>query len=423
MDTSPRPDSPLTQVIRDGVSEARITASSQPCWTRLRELGTELWLDTGDLEAAAELWSAEFTALTTNNTLLNAEIQKGLYDAWIPEAAEAARAEEPGLEGQDLVLEVAFALNARHGLRLVQRFGADVSVELHTDLAEDTERSVAYGLRYHALCPEHFIVKVPLTAAGLVAARRLAETGVRVNFTLGFSARENALIAHVARPAWANVFMGRLNAWVAGEGLGDGAWVGERATLASQALLRRLRAQGLPTRQIGASMRSGEQVSTLAGLDVYTMPVNVAQEFLAGNPAPESLQDRTGEDYRPQFAAGVDPRAEGLEDLWQTPEAFLEVCAGLGERDPASLSAEEILESLHGAGFGAVLPRLGEAEHAALRAGGKLPERARWREAVTRGEAGLDALFTLAGLHAFSQDQEALDRRIANALAEAGLRS
>ena len=35
----------------------------------------------------------------------------------------------------DLILEVAFALNARHGLRLVQRFGVDVSVELHTNLA------------------------------------------------------------------------------------------------------------------------------------------------------------------------------------------------------------------------------------------------------------------------------------------------
>ena len=38
-------------------------------------LGSELWLDTGDIEAAAEPWTEEFTALTTNNTLLNAEVQ------------------------------------------------------------------------------------------------------------------------------------------------------------------------------------------------------------------------------------------------------------------------------------------------------------------------------------------------------------
>ena len=104
--------SQLSQVIRDGVREelAAGSASSNPAWTRLRELGTDLWLDTGDMEEAARLWSTEFTALTTNNTLLNKEIQKGIYDEWIPSAAEAARADRPDLEGQDLILEIAFAL-------------------------------------------------------------------------------------------------------------------------------------------------------------------------------------------------------------------------------------------------------------------------------------------------------------------------
>ncbi|RMH01666.1 MAG: transaldolase, partial [Planctomycetota bacterium] len=264
--------SQLARVIRDGVAEQPAAAEPNPLWSRLRELGTELWLDTGDMDQAAALWSAEFTALTTNNTLLNAEIQKGIYDTWIPAAAEAARADRPDLDDRELVLEIAFALNARHGLRLHERFGAFVSVELHTDLAHDVERSLAYGRRYAALC-DHFIVKVPLTPAGLIAARRLEDEGIPVNFTLGFSARQNHLIARFARPSWVNVFMGRLNAYVAGEGLGDGAWVGERATLASQAALAALRRDGLcATRQIGASMRAGEQVATLAGLDVYTMP-------------------------------------------------------------------------------------------------------------------------------------------------------
>ncbi len=403
----------LSQVIREGIEEEPVRAPAHPLWERLRELGTELWLDTGDMELAAATWSAEFTALTTNNTLLNQEIQKGLYDAWIPQAVGAAREDFPDIPEQELVLEIAFALNARHGLRLVERFGAFVSVELHTDLAHDVERSVAYGRRYHALCPDHFIVKVPLTPAGLVAARQLEEEGIPVNFTLGFSARQNFLVTCVARPSWCNVFMGRLNAWTAAEGLGDGRLVGERATLASQAAVRELReALGAPTRQIGASMRDGGQVATLAGLDVYTMPVKVAREFLASGIPAADLRDRTGDALEPAWADGVDPAAEGLDGLWEVPEAFRRAGLELAAREVPDLTPEGIVQDLEAAGQGQVFPELTEAELACIRADGKLPRRATWREDVLRGRIGLDALFTLAGLYSFAADQAALDERI-----------
>lgn len=48
---------------------------SRPRWRRLRELGIELGLDTGDPDDISALWTVEFSALTTNNTLLNREIQ------------------------------------------------------------------------------------------------------------------------------------------------------------------------------------------------------------------------------------------------------------------------------------------------------------------------------------------------------------
>ncbi|MCH7646660.1 MAG: transaldolase, partial [Nitrospinae bacterium] len=51
-------------------------------------------------------------------------------------------------------------------------FDADVSVELHTNLARDAEVSYQYGKRFHAICPDRFTVKVPLTPEGLIAARR-----------------------------------------------------------------------------------------------------------------------------------------------------------------------------------------------------------------------------------------------------------
>ena len=78
-------------VLRDfepqfGAREASF--SSNPLWKRLKELGSELWLDTGSIDESGELWTQEFSALTTNNTLLNNEGQRGQYDALIPEACE-----------------------------------------------------------------------------------------------------------------------------------------------------------------------------------------------------------------------------------------------------------------------------------------------------------------------------------------------
>jgi len=174
----------------------RIPAPDQPWWRSLATTGTRPWLDTGDLEAAGASWCSSFTALTTNNSLLNKEVQKGLYDALIGEAASTVR----DLPADDQVIELAFLLNARHGLRLASRFGGRVSVELHTGLADDVERSLSYARRLFAICPEHFIIKIPLTPAGLLATRRLRAEGIPVNFTLGFSARQNLIAAACASP-------------------------------------------------------------------------------------------------------------------------------------------------------------------------------------------------------------------------------
>jgi transaldolase len=411
-DTPTLSSSKLVPLIQAGITEELLHAESNPYWARLREAGTEPWLDTGDMDEAARLWAQEFTALTTNNTLLNREIQKGIYDAWIPTAAAAVKQDQPDISEQDLVLEIAFALNARHGLRLVERFGAYVSVELHTDLANDVERSVAYGRRYAAMC-DKFIVKVPLTVHGLIAARTLEEEGIPVNFTLGFSARENYLVTCVARPSWVNVFLGRLNAYASGEGLGNGEWVGERTMLASQAAVCELRESlGAPTRQIAASMRMGDQVQTLAGSDVYTMPIAVAEAYLASNPVLGDLIDVSDSSYQPSWAEGIDPRAEGLEDLWEISPGFRQACDELAQIPADELSPEGILAALDAAACGNIFPRLSSAQLKTLIAEGKAPKRDTWKADFASQTQSLDGLFTLAGLHAFAQDQADLDNRI-----------
>ena len=201
--------------------------ADNPLWSRMRELGTELWLDTGDIEAIDGLWGQELSAVTTNNTLLNREVQKDTYDKLVPEAAQRLR-QRCSLEGRELVREISFILNAYHALRLVEKFDAFVSVELHTDLACDLEATVAYAHRYHAICPERFIVKIPLTPVGIIATRRVSDAGIPVNLTLGFSARQNFLVGAIAQPAFCNVFLGRLNQVIGDNSLGGGGRGGRK---------------------------------------------------------------------------------------------------------------------------------------------------------------------------------------------------
>src|SRR5438309_256843 len=93
-----------------------------PIWVALRDLGTALWLDTGDLEEARSLWTRQYSNLTTNNTLVNKEVQKGTYDALVPTAARALREAQPGIDDDTLVSELGFILNCHVALRLVEAF-------------------------------------------------------------------------------------------------------------------------------------------------------------------------------------------------------------------------------------------------------------------------------------------------------------
>ncbi len=394
--------------------EKRQAARGKPLWARVRECGSELWLDTGDIEEASALWCSEFSALTTNNTLLNKEVQKGIYDALIAEAAAELSGE---LSAEELTLEIAFVLNAVHALRLSERFDARVSVELHTDLANDVERTVAYARRYREIAPDRFIIKVPLAPAGLLAARQISDDGIPVNYTLGFSARQNYLITTISRPAFVNVFLGRLNAFVADNGLGGGEFVGEKALLASQRVVSELREElGVGTRQIGASLRAREQVGLLTGVDVLTMPTKVARGFEEINPPLEGIASRVEAELDVELAPEVDREALGIECLWDVPPDFRGAVRDLAGKDPRALKPEDIVGFFADRGYPDFLPRWSEGDIETVSADGKIPVYKHWKGRMARREVSLDALLNISGLRSFAADQEAMDERILSML-------
>ncbi len=384
---------------------------------RLRELGTELWLDTGDLEKALLVWKKEFTALTTNNTLVNRVVQQGIFDSLIMEAAGRIRKACPEISNEDLVLEVGFVLNCRTALRLVEAFDCMVSVELHPKFSHDIPSTIRYARRYYSICPERFIIKIPLTPAGYLAARTLSMENIPINFTLGFSARQNMLAATLSNPAYVNIFMGRLNQVVIENHLGDGKYVGEKATLATQWALNetKKRYPEIKTRLIGASMRDGQQLVDLAGIDVYTAPPVAVQQFLDLNLPPEGLTSQLNRKFDINFGAMNTEKEFGFYQLWSVDEKFRKAANEIKMENWDSAGEEELISFFENRGI-RMFYCFSEEELACIREKGKIPKLSVWKDK----EVPLDYLMTVSALEAFACDQQELDERITQKMGTPG---
>jgi transaldolase len=407
--TASRIDDDLRRVARDALSSDRSDQAerSDPLWARLRELGTELWLDTGNLEEASALWTRELTALTTNNTLANQVVQTGVMDDIVKRAVHTLIDSDPDIPEEAMIMDLGFLVNCRVALRLVEALDARVSVELHPSVADDIERTVYWAERYYRVCPERFTIKIPHSPEGLVAVAQCREKGIPINYTLGFSARQNYLAASLSNPNYVNVFLGRLNSFVSDNRLGNGKLVGEKATLASQAAIDELKRQGrAETQQIAASMRDAEQVADLAGVDVFTMPAKVAKAFIESNPNPSKLADQTDRQYEPEFSPSADIKS--VAALWEVNEEVKRLAEELYRTGPTKLTGEEVREADADIGAG-MFHRFSSLEVVDIREQGKIPNWSRWED---EKNVPLDDLFTQSALQSFAVDQAALDDRL-----------
>ena len=387
-------------------------AASDAALDKLRQLGTQLWLDTGNLDEASKLWRNEMSALTTNNTLANQVVQTGLMDDDIQEAARRIRDVDPNTSLDDMVLDIVFVVNCHIALRLVHAFDALVSVELHPAVGYDIEKTLRYAQRYYAVNPDRFIVKIPMTPEGFCAVARSRQEGIPINYTLGFSARQNYLAALLSKPNYCNVFLGRLNAVVADNKLGDGKFVGEKTTLASQTAVREVRDahDDVPTHQIAASMRNADQIVSLAGVDVYTIPPKAIEEFFSQNHKPEDITSRLQEQY--EVKLGNDTDKSSVEVLWTVDDAFKKFAHDLASRGGVNLTGDDLRQADKDHGT-KLFSGFTKEEQAAIKNKGKIPD-----VAAFAGRASLDDLMTESALQSFIIDQSAFDDRIRQIIAK-----
>jgi len=381
---------------------------SDSTMARFKETGTELWVDTGDLEKARSIWKSEFTALTTNNTLANQVVQTGVMDEVIHQTISRLNEVASGLTEEERVTEVGFVINCRIALRLVRAFKTKVSIELHPSMSRNIGRTIDYARRYYRVCPEYFIVKIPLTPEGYLSVRTLRKEGMPINFTLGFSARQNYLAARLSKPEFVNVFLGRLNQVVAENSIGRGDLVGEKVTWATQEALLRVRKQypEVGTRLIGASIRSGEQVAFLAGLDVMTIPPAAMEKFLKMKHPVGSMSSNIGKEINPEIDFNH-PHGLRFHKLWEVPDAFVQFVNDLlASTNLDTMNGGEMESFCREQNVDLFYP-FSPMQLKKILDLGKIPRLDEWSH-----EVALDDLMTQSALQSFSKDQAALDDRI-----------
>jgi transaldolase len=268
---------------------------------------------------------------------------------------------------------------------------------------------VEYGLRFHDIHPDNFLIKVPYTAAGIIGAKKLRERDVPVNFTLEFSARQNALVAAIARPNYQNVFLGRVGAYFKSNELGDGSYVGEKATLNSQRVINELTGTDSgKTRLIAASLRSADQLPLLAGVDVFTMPVSVAKS--ASDELDGNFYSRIEENYKISLYDNINPDGLFTSKIWDVSEKEMELAKEMGKNTPRT--GEELIKLTREAGCNDLFPELSDNDLKTISADGKIPVHKKWAQRIENGELAVDTLLNLAGLGSFATDQTQLDKRI-----------
>jgi len=377
---------------------------NSPFWSNFISSGTNLWIDTGDIDAAQLAWCNEFSALTTNNTLLNQEVQKGTYDDLLP----ALSKKNNWQTGDEKVKEIAFCINAIHGLRLAKRFNCKISVELHTDLAHNIEGMLESAMRLHSICPKNFIIKIPFTAAGLIGARKLKHKGVPVNMTLGFSVRHNSFAAHVAQASYSNVFIGRLSAYFVNNELNNGINISEKVMLETQQCMRSMNKNtSANTKIIAASIRSANQLLHIVGTDVITIPPAILNEAIKNQVIPSKSTMGNIPDHGLPFDLA---KKLNIKHLWQVKNHEKETILHLSNKLPTTSKELEEYASDHGCCD--IFPKLNANELETLRNDGKIPVHKKWEEKISTYQIGIDTLLNTAGLFAFMKDQHKLDSRI-----------
>jgi len=386
--------------------------------TALQQSGTRhVYADSADVEEILALGGpggtipSELDGNTANQPLVRKVIERYL-DQGEPESWERElSAHREKLLPAELLVDVYTIVCGRIGNDMARVFGGDhpweTSIQIHMSLCRRPEAAIRVGHLLRKSVPGAFI-KVPFTPDApdcFLVARDLERAGIPVNFTSTFSARQAVCAALLADVSRTNIFMGRLNAGLGADLLGD------HVDLEAQRAIRGLRESGRSkTELIVASMRGWRTFVRTAGCDVYTAPVPAIRDFLSQKEVdPEQIENRLSTSYEGGLGVTGKPLerlgAEGVERLFRVESDLITFLEEYRESPEFEQADGQMLERrFREAGFGDLF-HVPDAKETEEMKRGKLPDMA----GRMIGRIPIDTHYSLLANADFERYQEEMD--------------
>lgn len=148
------------------------------------------------------------------------------------------------------------------GLEGMDKFPVSFEINPHLEKCEDFVKA---GREVASYSP-NYVIKIPCTEQGLIAARRLEEEGIRTNVTLVFSPSQAIPVAKLGAK-FVSPFLGwKENSGDSGEYIND--------------IIKIYKNSGYKTEIIVAAVRNGKQIGDFAalGADIVTCGLSVYKE-------------------------------------------------------------------------------------------------------------------------------------------------
>jgi len=240
--------------------------------------------DTGDFEQIAKFKPQDST---TNPSLIYAASQLPQYHNLVEDAVAYGKSNGKTLAEQTEKALDKLAVN--FGIEILKLVPGRVSTEIDARLSFDTEATVKKGRELIALYKEagidkeRILLKIASTWEGLQAAKILEAEGLHCNMTLLFCL-EQAAVAGEVGATLISPFAGRITDFFKQkEGKTSYPPHEDPGVLSVMAIYHYIHKFGYKTIVMGASFRTIQQVTELAGCDALTVAPQLLAELQATN--------------------------------------------------------------------------------------------------------------------------------------------
>ena len=168
----------------------------------------------------------------------------------------------------------------------------------------------------------------------------------------------------------------------------------------------RARYAEIGSRLIGASIRNGEQLASLAGLDIFTIPPAAMTQFIESGRTPDDVQKYNEKSMVPGIDNG-NKFSDKFPVLWEVSEQFKNFVDELTQlKTLDEMTGEDLIAFCEEREID-LFYRFSKDDFKSIYDQGKIPKLADWPDSV----AFVD-LMTQSALESFTKDQNALDDRI-----------